>query len=179
MSTEVPAPAAEQNWGDPQPPRQDRPRWTARRTAVAVAIAAGIAVAGGAVVYAGTSGEPSQNVRMGGPAGAMPGLFDALHGDFVVSDGTGGYETQRMQTGEVAAIDDDSLTVESDDGYTQTYELGAGAGDTAERGDTVTVLATVSGDTATATSITSGEGGFPGGPQGRPPGQQGGPGGTN
>ncbi|MBK1785021.1 hypothetical protein [Prauserella cavernicola] len=201
MSTENALPESERNWGDPQPPREHRPRWTARRTTVAVAVAAGIALAGGVAVYAGASGGSGQDGMRGGPPGTggqfgpqdgMSAMADALHGDFTVAGDDGGYETQRVQKGEVTAIDDTSVTVESEDGYTRTYAIDEETEQPEEtgKGEVVTVLASVAGDEATATSITTGTDGFPGapggtgpgqqgGPQGAPPGQQGGPGDAN
>lgn len=69
-----------------------------------------------------------------------------------MSDGDGGYTTELMQTGEVTAIRD---TV-----------LGNGSsGSDIEKGDDVTIVAAVSGDTATADSVSEA------GRLGRPPGQ--------
>lgn len=121
---------------------------------------AGFAGGGG---FAGSeSGAGSGRAGGGGAAGVMA-LANALHGDFVVSSGTG-TQAMRLQTGELTAVASDSITVASTDGYTSTYAIGSGvdvAGLT--QGTTVRVLATVDGDIATATSVTSGTGGFGGG----------------
>jgi hypothetical protein len=83
----------------------------------------------------------------------------ALHGEYVVSDGDGGYATELMQTGEVTAISATSVTATSDDGYTKTYTidadivLGNESDDVATDGE-VTIVASVSGDIATAGSVT-------------------------
>ncbi|MEU0512540.1 MULTISPECIES: hypothetical protein [unclassified Amycolatopsis] len=179
-TTEAPAAA----WGDPQPPA---PKWSGRKTAIAAAVAVVIAAVGGVAIYAGTSSEANQQGGMGGfpGGGRMMGgaggtasiLREALHGDFTVS-ADGGYAIERFQTGEVSALSATSITVKSKDGYTQTYVIDSStekAGNLAT-GSTVTVLAKVSGDTATATSITDGSAqqGFPGGQQGGFPGGQGG-----
>ncbi|QWF81292.1 hypothetical protein [Amycolatopsis sp. CA-230715] len=170
-------------WGEPQPAQPKN--WTGRKTAVAAGVAVVIAAAGGVAIWAGTSASgqesgPGGRGGFGGPPGMMAGgaaaLRDAVHGDFVVSDGKGGYTTERLQTGQVTAISATSITTASKDGYTQTYAI-----DTTTRkvkdpktGDTVTVVAKVSGNTATATTISEGSlGGGSGrrGQQGqRPPG---------
>lgn len=181
MSTEPPtteAPAAA--WGDRQPPA---PKWSGKKTVIAAAVAVVIAAIGGVAIYAGTSSGASQP---SGPAGApggspmgQPGggaasiLREALHGDFTVS-ADGGYAVERFQTGEVSALSATSITVRSEDGYTQTYTIDSSTRNAGNpsTGSSVTVLAKVSGDTATATSITDGSGqrGIPGGRQGRFPG---------
>jgi hypothetical protein len=114
----------------------------------------------------------------------VPGLGNALHGDFVVADGGNGYPTERLQNGTVAAVSATDLTVKSVDGYTQTYVVGSNTAvdrgqDTIAKvatGNTVTVIATLSGQTATASTIedssidsrrfNSGQGGGFGGPPG-------------
>ncbi|WP_020669613.1 hypothetical protein [Amycolatopsis nigrescens] len=178
------------NWGDPAPAGQpERPKWSGRKIAAAAGVAVVIAAAGGVAIYAGTSANGEQAGGMGqgggrmfpgGPQGSMGGaagaLGSALHGDFVVPDGNGGYRTERLQTGEVTAISATSITTASKDGYTQTYTIDTGTKKSGEpkNGDTVTVLANVSGETATATAITEPGQSQPGG-RGRQDGQQGGP----
>jgi hypothetical protein len=62
----------------------------------------------------------------------------------------------------VTAVSDTAITARSDDGYTHTYTIdsdtvvGNGSTDLSsiETGDDVTIVATVSGDTATADSLT-------------------------
>jgi hypothetical protein len=84
-----------------------------------------------------------------------------VRGEFVVPDGKGGWRTVQMQRGTVTAVSDTSLTVKSADGVSKTYVLtkdtrvdAARAGiASVANGDTVGVLATVSGGTATATSV--------------------------
>ncbi|WP_426514260.1 hypothetical protein ACPPVO_28730 [Dactylosporangium sp. McL0621] len=94
--------------------------------------------------------------------GGISALGGALHGDFVVKDGNGQYVTQRLQTGAVTAVSATSITAKSEDGHATTYVVGDGtkvdngAAKIADvkSGDTVTVIGTVSGDTATASEIT-------------------------
>jgi hypothetical protein len=182
-------------WGGEQPvdpkPANPKPRWSGKKTAAAVAIAVGVAAAGGVAVYAasGSAGATaSQNGGMGGgPGGGMGGmgrgggmgeLMNAVHGEFTVSDGKGGYQTEIMQTGSVTAVSSTSLTAKSSDGYTKVYTINAstafGSGTVADikTGDTVTVVATPSGDNATADSVLD-RAQMPQGGQGGPPGQGG------
>ena len=67
----------------------------------------------------------------------------ARRAEYVASDGDGGYTTELMQTGEVTAISDTSVTATSDDGYTRTSTI-----------DADTVLGNGNSDTATADSVS-------------------------
>ena len=161
---------------DPQPsPRS----WGLRGTAAAVAVAAVIAAVGGAAIYAATVGAPhvavgaphkavgpgdgapigqgvlgGQHTVAGGPAAVDP---TSLHGEFVVPDGAGGYTTELTQTGAVTAISPTSITVRSEDGYSQTYVIPSTAGNAGAPpfavADQVVVRATRTGQTATVTNI--------------------------
>lgn len=197
--------AEDQTWG--ATPKQERPRWNGKKTAVAVGVAVVIAAAGG-VAIAAASGNSSSSSSSGlggmggygrfaggGMAGGNSGfgvLGRALHGDFVISSGSGSYTTERLQKGKVTSSSSTSITVASDDGFTGTYVINSSTTLTENdqtvtsvpTGDTVTVIATLSGandSTATAASVTegsttSGPGGFgsgpggPGGSGGTPPG---------
>jgi hypothetical protein len=171
-------------WGESAPPGQPdatepdgpRRRWSPRRIAVATLVAVGIAGAGTGVVYAagGSSdtntptasgqagGPPGGGQAGGGAAGGPGGLTNALHGEYVVSDANGTYTTQVMQNGEVTAISASSVTAKSDDGYTRTYTIdadtvtGNDSSDLSgiETGDEVTIVASVSGSTAAADSVS-------------------------
>jgi len=181
-----------QVWGAPEP---SPPRWGWRETAAAVAVAAVIAALGGAAVYAATAGNshsfggPHQAF---GPGGGMPGgggipdgpgsqrgaiggpgpaAVDAtsLHGEFVEPDGAGRYTTVLTQTGTVSAISPTSITVRSEDGYTQTYVIPSTAGNAGAPfavDDQVVVRATRNGQTATVTNIGNPLPGGPPGPNG-------------
>ena len=181
-----------QVWGAPEP---TPPRWGWRETAAAVAVAAVIAALGGAAVYAATGGNshsfggPHQAF---GPGGGMPGgggipdgpgsqrgaiggpgpaAVDAtsLHGEFVEPDGAGRYTTVLTQTGTVSAISPTSITVRSEDGYTQTYVIPSTAGNAGAPfavDDQVVVRATRNGQTATVTNIGNPLPGGPPGPNG-------------
>lgn len=184
--------ATHQVWGAPEP---TPPRWGWRETAAAVAVAAVIAALGGAAVYAATAGNshsfggPHQAF---GPDGGMPGgggipdgpgsqrgaiggpgpaAVDAtsLHGEFVEPDGAGRYTTVLTQTGTVSAISPTSITVRSEDGYTQTYVIPSTAGNAGAPfavDDQVVVRATRNGQTATVTNIGNPLPGGPPGPNG-------------
>lgn len=144
---------------------------------ISAAIAVVIVAGGTAAVIAATNNASSTTTGNGGPGGGAgfgqggpgfgrdgiggPGLQNALHGDFVASNGNGGYTTERLQNGTVSAVSATDITVKSTDGYTQTYVIGSNT--TVDRGqdtigkvatgNTVTVIATLSGQTATASTI--------------------------
>jgi hypothetical protein len=98
--------------------------------------------------------------RFGGGFG-FGGLFGALHGQLVVAKPGGGYQTVDVQTGQVTAVSTTSITLKSADGFTQSYVVTSSTLVDAQRdgissvkvGNQATMLATVSGSTATATSI--------------------------
>lgn len=149
MSTEQEQTEAPQ-WGAPPPPDPPKNRWTVKRIVITVAIAVGIAAAGGVAIYA-ASGSTDQaggpgGGRAGGPGGMivggpLAGMSGTTHGEF--------------QTGEVTEITDDSITAKSDDGYTKTYVIDDETellGDVA-KGDDVTVIAVTEGSTSTAKSV--------------------------
>lgn len=165
------------NWGDPAPAAASPKKgWSGKKTAIAAGIAVVIAAGGGAAIWAGTSsadntaqgpggfggpggGQFRGQGGFGGLGGGMTALREALHGDFVVPDGNGGYTTERLQTGDVTELSATSVTLTSKDGYKQTYTLDSSTQKTGDvkQGDTnVTVVAKVSGQTATATSLGKG-----------------------
>ena len=114
--------------------------------------------------------------RFGGGFG-FGGLFGALHGQLVVAKPGGGYQTVDVQTGQVTAVSTTSITLKSADGFTKSYVVTSSTLVDAQRdgigsvkvGNQATMLATVSGSTATATSINDltllqqGHAGFGGG----------------
>jgi hypothetical protein len=167
-------------------------RWGLRETAAAVGVAALIAAFGGAAIYAATEGSPHSfgaPHQAVGPGGGMPGGMGgpggqhgaiggpspaavgstSLHGEFVVPDGSGGYSTMLTQTGTVTAISPTSITVRSEDGYSQTYGIPnteGNAGAPFAMDDRVVVRATRNGQTATITNIGNAQQGEPLGPGG-------------
>lgn len=98
--------------------------------------------------------------RFGGGMG-FGGLFGAVHGQFVVQRPGGGYQTMDIQRGSVTAVSATAITVKSSDGFTHTYQVVSSTNVDAQRdgigsvktGNQVTVTATVSGGSATASSI--------------------------
>ncbi|MEC3975153.1 hypothetical protein [Amycolatopsis sp. H20-H5] len=175
MTTEPTDTPPSGSWGDSAPVPATAPgknAWSGRKTAIAAGVAVVIAAGGGLAIWAGTSSDATAQAQQGGPGGrgfgAPPGmggnvggaatiLRDALHGDFVVSDGKGGYTTERLQTGDVTEVSATSISLTSKDGYKQVYAIGTATEKTTEpkTGASVTVLAKVSGTTATATSIST------------------------
>ncbi|MBB5959430.1 hypothetical protein FHS29_006051 [Saccharothrix tamanrassetensis] len=142
MTTETENPT----WGEAPPPEAAAPgpRWSGRKTLVAVAVAVGIAAVGGGVIYAASNSEAAQ-MGMGGPRGygmGKPGMMitgpgpfgDTAHGEF--------------QNGEITEVSDSSITIKSTDGFTRTYKItddtrvngGNGVGSLTE-GDTVMLVA--------------------------------------
>jgi hypothetical protein len=172
MSTEQ-IDSEHQVWGAPQPSAR---RWGMRETAAAVAVAAVIAALGGAAIYAATEdnshsfgaphqafgpgggmpGGPGQHGAIGGPGPDAVGST-SLHGEFVVRDGAGAYSTVLTQTGAISAISPTSITVRSEDGYSQIYVIPNTAGNAGAppfaMDDQVVVRATRDGQTATITNI--------------------------
>ena len=150
-----------------------RPAWSTGKKVAAGAVAVVIAAGGGAAIWAASSSSADTAAAATGPGGmgqggtrgmgGMGALGGALHGEYVASDGNGGYVTKIMQTGKVTALSATSLTAQSDDGFSKTYTITSGQATDVVSGDTVTVVATTSGDTATATSVTEGAVGGPGG----------------
>ena len=128
-------------------------------------MAASVAVAaltGGAVALADQddAGTTSQESRQGpGPGGHGPNkLGQMVHGESVVEMEDGTYVTQRMQVGDVTSVSETSLTVRSEDGFTETYVVGDETtlvrdqvtGTAASVGDVAHVRAIVTGTTITA-----------------------------
>ena len=164
----------EQTWGAPAP-EPGKPHWSLNKTLAAVGIAAVLAAGGAAVIHAagGAGTEGHGGPGFGGPGfggggpgggpgfgGGGPGgarLPAALHGEFVVSDGHGGFTTELTQTGTVTDISDTSITARSQDGYTQTYVITTDTrqGHTpVHAGDTATIRAVANNGTNTATAIS-------------------------
>jgi len=182
MSTPQAPSTPDQTWGaTPAPDQAPRPGWSPGKKIAAGAVAAVIVAGGGAAVWAASSSADTDTQAgpggmTGGPGGMRGGagaLGSALHGEYVSSDGNGGYVTKIMQTGEVTELSATSLTAKSEDGFSKTYTITSAQATGLATGDTVTVVATESGSTATATSVTDGESGgqgqLPGGGRGTPP----------
>jgi hypothetical protein len=99
--------------------------------------------------------------HFGGKFGLGGGLFGVLHGQLVVAKPGGGDQTVDVQNGQVTAVSSTSITLKSSDGFTKTYVVASSTVVDAQRdgigsvkvGNQASVLATVSGSTATAASI--------------------------
>jgi hypothetical protein len=125
------------SWPAP-PPQPSSLRKVPRRALTVTLATAALVVAGGAVLAAAaqnttTNPSPTPAGQMApgqmapGPMGQndngrrMTGPMKALHGEYVVSNGNGGYQTEEMQRGSVTAINGTTFTVKSDDGYTHDW----------------------------------------------------------
>jgi hypothetical protein len=108
---------------------------------------------------AGTDGRIERHGFRRGPG--LMGMAGAIHGELVVPDGNGGFRTVVVQRGTASKVGSDTLTVKSDDGYTQTYDVPADAGvgalreglDSIKSGANVVVLAEKKGGSLTATHV--------------------------
>lgn len=123
----------------------------------AAAPAATQQVAGEGSAATGPTGSTSGTGRSGGFGGMASRslLAGALHGEFVVSDGSGTV-TERLQTGVITSVSATSIAVKSTDDYTATYAVASGTDvSSLAAGATVTVIATVDGNTATVVSIST------------------------
>ena len=156
--------------GGAGPAGSGRKRMSPRaKTLTAVGVAAVVAVGGTVAVTAANSssaGSAQTGSGQGGPGGGFGGgagnagggfgrqgdsavgaLTSALHGQFVISGTSGSTTTEQIQTGTVSAVSSTSLSVKSTDGFTGTYVVGSVDVSAATVGTSVTVLATVSGNT--------------------------------
>ncbi|WNG86191.1 hypothetical protein C6A87_020280 [Mycobacterium sp. ITM-2016-00317] len=158
MSSQEPRPAdAARDDPDPAPRR-----WRRTQTWLAVGIAAVIAVLGGAAIYAASDNSSPQfpgppPVHHAGDPADRPGSGRQegrpLHGQEVVAVSAGGFVTVVTQSGTVTATAPDSITVRSDDGFTQTWSTPAGEGSTFAVGDAVSVRGVQNGMTAELTEV--------------------------
>jgi hypothetical protein len=159
----VTPPQEQPAWGAPQTADAPGPRWSGRKTVAAVAVAVGIAAAGGTAIYAanGTTSSTQQDGRGGFPGGPGGGSAGRGMGAF------GNTAHGEFQTGSVTEVSPASITVKSTDGYTRTYTVDSstvisGGGPNAATatitsiatGDTVTVVATTDSGTPKAASIS-------------------------
>ncbi|WP_206060985.1 hypothetical protein, partial [Nonomuraea basaltis] len=160
-----------------EPPRRRVPRSLLLIATTSLIVVAGAGVAAAAVFSPSPSPTPTASDTAtpsaspsGTPSGKAPGYGrghrmgfggPALHGEFVVPDGEGTYATVATQYGDVTAVDQDSITVKSEDGYTKEYVVngdtrinrGSDGIDAVKTGQKVAVTAKVDGGTATAVSI--------------------------
>jgi hypothetical protein len=93
--------------------------------------------------------------------GMAGGLSGALHGQLVVAKPGGGYQTVDIQNGKVTAVSATAITLKSADGYARSYDVTGSTIVDAQRdgigsvkvGNQASVLAKVSGSTATAVTV--------------------------
>ncbi|MEV0200098.1 hypothetical protein [Nonomuraea sp. NPDC050691] len=161
-----------------EPPRRRVPRSLLLAAATALVVVSGAGVATAAALSPSPSPTPTSSdtstqsaTPSATPSDQGPGQGrrwghrmgfggPAIHGEFVVPDGEGKYTTVANQYGEVTAVDQDSVTVKSEDGYTKEYTVNA---DTrvnrdegiasVKTGAKVMVMAKVDGGTATAVAV--------------------------
>jgi hypothetical protein len=145
--------------------------WGLRGTLAAAAVAAVIAGAGGAAIYAATGDSggdfpfggghggpgpghpPPMAMHDGGGGGGQDG-DDAVHAESTVSNGHGGYTVELTQTGTITAIDSGSVTARSTDGFVQHYVIPATVSNPPfQVGDEVAIRATRVGAVPTITSL--------------------------
>lgn len=167
------------------PPRRrlPRPLVLAALTAAVVTASAGVAFA---TTDSPSPGSPAPTVTVTATASPAPSsspstgedkgsdddwawghfMFGVgIHGEYVVrGEQEGQYVTVARQLGEVTAVDQDSITVKSADGYTREYVVNSETrvnddeGISAVKvGHKVAVTATVEGGTATARAILDGD----------------------
>jgi hypothetical protein len=97
----------------------------------------------------------------GAGSGMAGGLSGALHGQLVVAKPGGGYQTVDIQNGKVTAVSATTITLKSADGYARSYDVTSSTIVDAQRdgigsvkvGNRASVLATISGSTATAVTV--------------------------
>lgn len=96
------------------------------------------------------------------PGGGKHGFGMGIHGEFTTRAPAGGYQTMATQVGHVTAVNETSVTVRSEDGYSRTYAVDDGtlvnAGNNGisdvRQDDQVRVLAIVRDGNATAVDIS-------------------------
>jgi len=153
------------------------------RTAIVLTVVAGLGLAaGGVAIASGDSGTPKPSASPApdgdgppphgpfigefGPGDALfgPGLGlvgPAIHGEMTVPREGGGYQTVHIQRGKVTSVDHSSITVKSDDGFTDTYtvddksliDAGRDGIDSVKTGHTVSLTAWSVGGTDTVRQL--------------------------
>lgn len=138
--------------------------WDTRRTVGALAVAATVAGFGGTAIAAATdTGFHGLAGGMhGGGAPSPPaahrndGQLPTLHGESVVADGRGSYQTLLTQTGRVTSISAGTVTARSEDGYQRTYAIRGAEGAAPPPfhvGDQVSIDARRDGEAAVVTTM--------------------------
>jgi hypothetical protein len=105
-----------------------------RKALLAGVVALALTGAGTAIAWSATdSPSPSPSESAPGQSGKAPGQEKAdkaqrpqhLHSESVVKKADGTFETQLTQQGTVDAVSETSVTVKSEDGFTQSYAVNA------------------------------------------------------
>jgi hypothetical protein len=107
------------------------------------------------------SDRPGREFRKGRFGHGLRGA--GVHGEFVVKNRDGKFVTLLSQRGEVTAVDNDSVTLKSEDGFTKEYTVNDDTRIRRDRGqskisdvkvgDRAAVVAEKTGDGATARSV--------------------------
>jgi hypothetical protein len=153
---------------DPARAHGKRPRSWRRIMMTGVTVAAVVGGAGLAVA-ASSSGTPANAAtatasQVQSHSAVDPGWGHGMaivHGQAVIAKSGGGYQTVDYQRGTVTAVSTTSITLKSSDGFTMSYAIngstivGANRGGigSVKAGNTASVIATVSGKTATAAKV--------------------------
>lgn len=129
----------------------------ARRVAVAGAVALALTGTGAALAWSATgaptptpSASPAPSQSAPGNSGNAPGhnkpgkdqRAQPLHGEGVVKNPDGTFQTKLEQRGTVESVSDSGITVKSEDGFSQTYAV---------NGDTKIIKVPAAGPTGTGT----------------------------
>jgi hypothetical protein len=109
-----------------------------KRRSIALAVAIVFVLSGTGVAVAWAASEPTQAGDAGpkvaavspspspsGKPGKAQGKAHELHGESVVKKADGGFEKRVAQIGTVESVSDNSITVKSEDGFSQEYVINA------------------------------------------------------
>ncbi|MDQ0732811.1 hypothetical protein [Arthrobacter sp. B1I2] len=113
-------------------PQQDRPR--IRKAFLAGAVALALSGTGAALAWSADSPSPSPSPSQTAPGkDTAPGQQDKqdrkaqraqpLHGEGVVKNADGTFQTVLEQRGTVESVSDSAITVKSEDGFSQAYAI--------------------------------------------------------
>ena len=105
-----------------------------RKGLVATGAAVGLTLAGLGIAGAQTDEAPPTTEapaddaapRKGPGHRGHKGMGMGIHGEFTTKAPNGGYQTLAHQVGEVTAVNADSVTVKSEDGFSRTYSVDDG-----------------------------------------------------
>jgi hypothetical protein len=156
----------------PVPERATGLRRIPRRALTVSLVTTALVVVGGAVLAGAVVAAPDGNgtptpappgraapgpMGQHGAQARMVGPMRALHGEYVVSDGNGGYRTEEMQRGSVTAVNGSTFTVKSEDGYTHDWVTDAATKMGASRPTTSTSAGLTPGQQVMVTGTKDGD----------------------